>query len=64
MPGERSGRTEAQRRKSGIPIPPKLWEELEKIAKDKAIKGPAFLELRISAQPQPDQPIECGVVGE
>jgi ureidoglycolate dehydrogenase (NAD+) len=43
MPGERSGRTEAQRRKSGIPIPPKLWEELEKIAKNKAIKGPAFL---------------------
>ena len=43
MPGERSGRTEAQRRKSGIPIPPKLWEVLEKIAKDKAIKGPVVL---------------------
>jgi ureidoglycolate dehydrogenase (NAD+) len=33
MPGERSGRTEAQRRKSGIPIPPKLWDELAEIAK-------------------------------
>ena len=43
MPGERSGRTEAQRCQSGIPIPPKLWEELEKIAKAKAIKGPAAL---------------------
>jgi ureidoglycolate dehydrogenase (NAD+) len=38
LPGERSGRTEAQRRKSGIPIPAKLWEELEGIAKARAIK--------------------------
>jgi ureidoglycolate dehydrogenase (NAD+) len=38
LPGERSGRTEAQRRKSGIPIPAKLWEELDGIAKAHAIK--------------------------
>jgi ureidoglycolate dehydrogenase (NAD+) len=38
LPGERSSRTEATRRKSGIPIPPKLWEELESIAKKHAIK--------------------------
>jgi ureidoglycolate dehydrogenase (NAD+) len=41
LPGERSARTEAQRRKSGIPIPPKLWTELEGIAKAKAITMPA-----------------------
>ena len=28
LPGERAARTEAARRKSGIPIPGKLWEEL------------------------------------
>ena len=32
LPGERSGRTEAVRRKSGIPIPKKLWDELSEIA--------------------------------
>lgn len=32
LPGERSARTEALRRKSGIPIPDKLWAELEAIA--------------------------------
>ena len=42
LPGERSARTEAARRKSGIPIPPKLWEELEGIAKARAIKMPAL----------------------
>ena len=41
MPGERSGRTEAARRKNGIPIPAKLWAELEKIAKTHAVKMPA-----------------------
>jgi len=41
LPGERSGRTEATRRKSGIPIPPQLWEELEAIAKTGAINMPA-----------------------
>ena len=40
LPGERSGRTEAQRRKSGIPIPVKLWDELEGIAKAKSIRMP------------------------
>ncbi len=43
LPGERSGRTEATRRKSGIPIPPKLWDDLEAIAKPQAIKMPALL---------------------
>jgi ureidoglycolate dehydrogenase (NAD+) len=42
LPGERSTRTEAVRRKSGIPISPKLWEELEAIAKADAIKLPAL----------------------
>jgi ureidoglycolate dehydrogenase (NAD+) len=42
LPGERSGRTEAARRKSGIPIPAKLWEELESIAKGRAIKMPTM----------------------
>jgi ureidoglycolate dehydrogenase (NAD+) len=42
MPGERSNRTEASRRKSGIPIPAKLWEELEGIAKATAVKMPAL----------------------
>ncbi|HUD88600.1 MAG TPA: Ldh family oxidoreductase [Xanthobacteraceae bacterium] len=45
LPGERSQRTEAKRRKSGIPIPAKLWEELEAIAKAHAIKMP----MRLSA---------------
>jgi len=32
LPGERAERTEAARRKSGIPIPAKLWEELAALA--------------------------------
>jgi ureidoglycolate dehydrogenase (NAD+) len=32
LPGERGSRTEIARRKTGIPIPAKLWEELEAIA--------------------------------
>ena len=43
LPGERSGRTELARRRSGIPIPAKLWAELEEIAKANAIKPPARL---------------------
>lgn len=43
MPGERSNRTEASRRKNGIPIPAKLWGELEGIAKSYAVKLPATL---------------------
>jgi ureidoglycolate dehydrogenase (NAD+) len=41
LPGERSARTEAARRKSGIPIPAKLWEELKRIAKAHAVRMPA-----------------------
>jgi ureidoglycolate dehydrogenase (NAD+) len=47
LPGERSGRTEAARRKSGIPIPAKLWSELEAIAKAHGVKMPETL----AAQP-------------
>jgi LDH2 family malate/lactate/ureidoglycolate dehydrogenase len=43
MPGERSGRTEAVRRKSGIPIGPKLRAELEGIAKAHAVKMPTLV---------------------
>jgi ureidoglycolate dehydrogenase (NAD+) len=40
LPGERAGRTEIMRRKSGIPIAEKLWEELAAVAKTAAIKMP------------------------
>jgi ureidoglycolate dehydrogenase (NAD+) len=43
LPGERSGRAETARRKSGIPIPAKLWDELEAIAKPQAIRMPERL---------------------
>jgi ureidoglycolate dehydrogenase (NAD+) len=43
MPGERSQRTESRRRKNGIPIPAKLWAELEKIGKQHNVKVPAIL---------------------
>jgi LDH2 family malate/lactate/ureidoglycolate dehydrogenase len=43
LPGERSARTEAARRKSGIPVPAKLWEELDAIAKANSIAMPAPL---------------------
>jgi ureidoglycolate dehydrogenase (NAD+) len=43
MPGERSQRTESRRRKNGIPIPAKLWAELEKIGKQHNVKMPAVL---------------------
>jgi ureidoglycolate dehydrogenase (NAD+) len=43
MPGERSTRTEVTRRKSGIPVPPKLWDELEGIARNAAVKMPALV---------------------
>ena len=43
LPGERSSRTEALRRKSGIPIPAKLWGELEAIAKAQGVRLPARL---------------------
>jgi ureidoglycolate dehydrogenase (NAD+) len=41
LPGERGNRTETVRRKSGIPIPAKLWEELAAIAKESGVKMPA-----------------------
>jgi len=40
LPGERGSRAEAARRKTGIPIPAKLWEELEAIAKAHAVEMP------------------------
>jgi ureidoglycolate dehydrogenase (NAD+) len=43
LPGERAGRTEAARRKSGIPISAKLCEELEAFAKANAIAPLAVL---------------------
>jgi ureidoglycolate dehydrogenase (NAD+) len=43
LPGERAGRTETERRKSGIPVPAKLWEELVAVAKANAIKPLAVL---------------------
>ena len=46
LPGERSGRTEAQRRGSGIPIPGKLWDELEALAKPQSIRMPERLPAR------------------
>jgi ureidoglycolate dehydrogenase (NAD+) len=40
LPGERAARTEAVRRKSGIPIPGKLWEELRATAEVHGIELP------------------------
>jgi ureidoglycolate dehydrogenase (NAD+) len=40
LPGERAERTATARRKSGIPIPAKLWEELDGIANANAIRLP------------------------
>src|SRR4029077_3524799 len=40
LPGERGGRTEAARRKTGIPIPAKLWEELAAMAKADGVRMP------------------------
>ncbi|MGB6549792.1 MAG: Ldh family oxidoreductase, partial [Xanthobacteraceae bacterium] len=45
LPGERSARTEALRRKSGIPIPAKLWAELETIAKAERVALPDRLSV-------------------
>jgi ureidoglycolate dehydrogenase (NAD+) len=42
LPGERSARTEAERRQSGIPIPRTLWAELEAIAAANGIELPAM----------------------
>jgi LDH2 family malate/lactate/ureidoglycolate dehydrogenase len=40
LPGERGSRTESSRRKSGIPIPAKLWEELEAMARMDGVRMP------------------------
>lgn len=50
LPGERGGRTEAERRKSGIPIPAKLWEELQEVAEALSIKMPAVGPSAAAAQ--------------
>jgi ureidoglycolate dehydrogenase (NAD+) len=52
LPGERSARTEAVRRKCGIPIPAKLWEELEEIAKAHTISMPAILPSAAASPPK------------
>jgi ureidoglycolate dehydrogenase (NAD+) len=41
LPGERGKRTELKRRESGIPIPPKLWEELGQVANTLSVELPA-----------------------
>jgi ureidoglycolate dehydrogenase (NAD+) len=41
LPGERGNRSETVRRKSGIPIPAKLWEELAMVATETGVKMPA-----------------------
>jgi ureidoglycolate dehydrogenase (NAD+) len=46
LPGERSGRTEAARRKFGIPIRAKLWEALATIAEANTVKLPAPLSAK------------------
>ena len=43
LPGERAARTEAARRKSGIPIPARLWEELAAVAAATAVEMPNAL---------------------
>jgi ureidoglycolate dehydrogenase (NAD+) len=43
LPGERAARTEATRRKSGIPIPSKLWDELSAMAEANAVRMPQAL---------------------
>ncbi|MDE2375036.1 MAG: Ldh family oxidoreductase, partial [Hyphomicrobiales bacterium] len=42
LPGERAGRTEIARRKTGIPIAEKLWQELAAGAKAAGVKMPVF----------------------
>jgi LDH2 family malate/lactate/ureidoglycolate dehydrogenase len=41
LPGERSRHSEAARRRDGIPIPKRLWDELAGIAKGRAVAMPA-----------------------
>ena len=41
--GERAARTEAVRRKSGIPIPERLWDELRALAEANGVELPQTL---------------------
>jgi LDH2 family malate/lactate/ureidoglycolate dehydrogenase len=50
LPGERGSRTEAARRKTGIPIPAKLWEELAALAKADGVKMPEQLSIANAAR--------------
>ena len=43
LPGERSGRNETKRRAGGIPLPGKLWDELDAIARPQSIRMPERL---------------------
>jgi LDH2 family malate/lactate/ureidoglycolate dehydrogenase len=43
LPGERAARTEAVRRKSGIPIPERLWDELRALAEANGVELPQTL---------------------
>jgi Malate/L-lactate dehydrogenase len=56
LPGERSARTEAVRRKCGIPIPAKLREELEEIAKARTISMPAISPSAAASPPKSSKP--------
>lgn len=49
LPGERSRRTAAVRGKSGIPIPARLWEQLEEISRAHKVKLPKQLTAQSSA---------------
>ena len=41
LPGERGRRTEAERRRQGIPLPPDTWNALKSVAESCAIALPA-----------------------
>jgi len=43
LPGERAASTEVARRKCGIPIPGKLWEELQAVAEANGLQLPSVL---------------------
>jgi ureidoglycolate dehydrogenase (NAD+) len=43
LPGERGSRTETNRRQSGIPIPPRLWDELATMATAQKVTMPRLM---------------------
>ncbi len=51
LPGERGRRSEAARRKNGIPIPGKLWDELAALAKADGVKMPEQMSIAAVARP-------------